>query len=184
MSKRASFGTLVFIGLLPLSVSAQDAPAPTPVDDDVQHRVSITFSPIHLSLPIVELTGEYRVDDKMGAALIVGAGTVDGYNAYEVGAQYRYYVLGSFIHGLQVGAELLYLSIDDTEGNVTASGNGLAIGPFVGYKIASNLGFTFDLQAGAQYLAMQAEAEVGSASASDEDSDIIPLLNLNFGWSF
>jgi hypothetical protein len=125
----------------------------------------------------------------MGAALILGGGSVssDGssYTAIEAGAQFRYYVLGTFIHGLQVGAEVLYLYLSNSDDStIEASGDGLAVGPFLGYKIATNLGFTFELQGGVQYLFASAKAESGNVSATAEDSNIIPLLNINLGWSF
>lgn len=174
--------------MIPGIVSAQ---APQEVEDeDVQHQVSITFSPFHLAQPIVEITGEYRLTDKIGAALILGGGSIKSgdtkFTAFEGGAQFRYYALGTFIHGMQVGAEVLYLylSKNDDDTAVEASGDGLAIGPFLGYKIATNLGFTFEAQGGVQYLFAAAKAESGSASATAKDSDIIPLININLGWSF
>lgn len=38
--------------------------------------MSLTFSPLHLVLPILELTGEYRVNPKLGVAVILGGGKV------------------------------------------------------------------------------------------------------------
>lgn len=143
----------------------------------------------------MELTGEYRVMDKLGLALVVGGGKIttetttffpeETYTVFEAGAQARYYVLGDFDHGMQLGAEALYLYVDRDEEDVyTASGDGLAIGPFIGYKIATNIGFTFDTQLGVQYVTAKADATDGSSTATEEDTDIIPLLNLNVGWSF
>ena len=160
------------------------AEAPATSSDDVQHDVSITFSPIHLTIPVFEVTGEYRLADKMGVAFIGGGGTVDGVTLIEAGAQFRYYVLGSFVHGAQLGAEVLYLHADGSDATVEVTGQGFGLGPFAGYKIATNLGFTFDAQVGAQYILATADASSGSAQASAEDSDIIVLLNLNVGWSF
>src|SRR6476646_9254851 len=42
--------------------------------DHPRRMMSLTISPLHLFLPIVELTGEYRVLDKLGVAAIAGAG--------------------------------------------------------------------------------------------------------------
>jgi hypothetical protein len=75
---------------------------------------------------------------------------------------------------------MLYMSASDDMVEVT--GNGLAIGPFVGYKYTADIGFTFDAHLGAQYLAVAAESNDGTQTA--EDSDVIPLVNLNAGWSF
>lgn len=165
------------------TASAQSA------SDDVQHNVSVTISPIHLALPVIELTGEYRITPKMGAAAILGAGSVTAENSekvtvIEVGGQFAYYALGTFIHGLQVGAEAIYLYANADQANIDVSGNGLAIGPFLGYKIATNIGFTFVAQGGVQYVTAKASATDGTNTASESDKDIIPLLNLNVGWSF
>lgn len=166
--------------LFSTSVAAEE----TAGNDDVQHNVSITFSPIHLTLPVFEVTGEYRLQDKMGVAAIGGGGSVDGTTIIEAGAQFRYYVLGSFIHGAQVGAEAIFVHADASDSNIEVTGQGFGLGPFVGYKIATNLGLTFDAQVGAQYVIATADASSGSAQASADDSDVIVLLNLNLGWSF
>jgi hypothetical protein len=183
-------GLLVAAALLAVAA----APGAAEASEDVQHGFSLTISPIHLVLPVVELTGELRVADKLGLGLVAGLGriqstTVSGsgladaaYTAVELGAQVRYYLFGSFEHGLQLGAEALYVYLDrDSTISAAATGEGLAVGPFLGYKIASNLGFTFEAQAGAQ--AMVAKAKSGSTLTSSSKG-VIPLLNLNVGWSF
>src|SRR5687768_4310361 len=86
--------------------SAADLEA-TPVERHVQHRFSLTMSPVHLALPVVELTGEFRLLDKLGVAAVAGAGNSSGIFVGEAGAQIRYYLIGTFIHGMQVGGEIL-----------------------------------------------------------------------------
>src|SRR6185369_10478727 len=102
-------------------VRAQEAPPPPPMPADgaatvaedapahPRRIVSLTISPLHLTLPVLELTGEYRALDKLGVAVIAGVGRYTDNNlsaaAYEAGAQVRYYVVGDFRHGMQVGAE-------------------------------------------------------------------------------
>ncbi|MBW2700056.1 MAG: hypothetical protein JRF33_04485 [Deltaproteobacteria bacterium] len=163
----------------------------------MQHSFSITLSPFHLVLPMGELTGEYRVTDKIAVAAILGVGQVktktvtvsgtreDSFFAIDAGAQFRYYPVGNFIHGMQLGAEILfvYVNLNETD-STSASGTGLAIGPFVGYKIATNIGFTFDAQLGFDYLAVQGTASDSGISVTESDSRFGLLLNLNVGWSF
>lgn len=161
----------------------------------VEHKLAVTISPIHLALPIVELTGEYAVQRKLGVAVIAGVGSVgvdysdgtsDSFTAWELGASGRYYVLGDFDHGMQVGAEVMFLGIsgDAREGTISASGQGLTAGGFVGYKIAADFGLTFDGQVGYQAILVGAQASDGEESASTSDSSGGVLLNLNVGWSF
>ena len=54
------------------------------------------------------------------------------------------------------------------------------MGAFLGYKWIHSSGLTLDAQGGVEYLTAKAE----SSSATAEDSTVIPLLNLNAGWSF
>ena len=97
------------------------AASAAPAAEHPRRVFSLTISPIHLFLPVVELTGEARVHDKVGVALIAGAGkysdpNVTGISAtvYEAGGQVRVYVIGDFRHGMQLGGELLYLHLSDT----------------------------------------------------------------------
>ena len=161
------------------------------------HQFALSFSPIHLIFPFVELTGELKIKNKLGIALVAGVGqletmrttptgvTEDHFSAFEIGAQGRYYVVGDFNHGMQLGAEAMYLYVaTDATDSFSASGSSLAIGPFVGYKLATRLGFTFEAQLGLLYAALQTEASMPGISSTAEQRTVLPLLNLNAGWSF
>lgn len=163
-----------------LASTALAAPAKEPYD----HDVSITFSPVHLFVPMLELTGEFRAHDRVGVAAIAGFGSMSGLSLVEGGLSARAYPLGDFDHGLQLGAEATYLGALGTIQGVQASGTGLTAGPFVGYKIAARFGLTFEIQLGYQWMAVGARAEQGGVSATAEETDSGPLLNINLGWSF
>jgi hypothetical protein len=149
--------------------------------------VAITVSPVHLAIPMAEVTTEVRLADKLGIAAILGIGSFRdkasnmSVNLYEGGVSGRYYVLGSFRKGLQVGAEALYLKADTEASNIEVKAAGLSLAPFVGYKWTHRSGFTFDGQLGVAFMALRAEAETGQMASDDE---IGPLLNLNVGYSF
>ncbi|MCC6215857.1 MAG: hypothetical protein IT376_13415 [Polyangiaceae bacterium] len=171
--------------LPPPPQGAADAEPPPP-------NVSVTLSPVHLVLPVVELKVEGRVGEFVGLAAIGGYGStsveVDGvseaFTTFELGAQVAAYPLQPF-RSLQVGAEVLYVSISGNVEDVEGNGDGVAVGPFVGYKFATDGGFTFVAQVGAQYLAAQAKAEdAGGTSAAADESAVVPLVNLDLGWSF
>jgi len=49
------------------------APAPPPAPD-AGHRITLMWAPLRLVVPLVELTGEYRVKDKLGVSVTVGFG--------------------------------------------------------------------------------------------------------------
>ena len=187
MRKTQLLAFIVLAGSVAGRANAQIVTEATPPPT---RTASVTISPIHLFSPIVELTGEWRALNKLGVAVIAGGGkyseTMNGTkisaSVYEAGAQARYYVLGDFRHGMQLGVEALYLRLSDA--NISARGEGLAVGPFVGYKFIADVGFTFDAQVGAEYVGAQATASSGGSTANASGSTFIPLINLNVGWSF
>lgn len=156
------------------------------------HSVAITFSPLHLIFPVLEVTGEFRVHRKVGLAAIIGGGTigshlVDNFDGYllEFGASVRWYAVGDFDHGMQVGLEVLYAFLSSSTESVAAVGNGVGLAPFIGYKITAGVGFTFDAQVGPSIMFATAKAASSSGNtASEEDIAIGVMLNLNIGWAF
>lgn len=172
---------LLFIGVVVVGLVCLSTPARA----ESTQQISITWSPIHLVLPVVELEGEYNAAPHIGAGLIAGAGRVTNDDetvtatAIEVGAQANYYFLDRF-SGLHAGVEGIYLHLGDVQQDTTVSGAGLSIGPYAGYKLMTSIGFTFVAQLGVSYLAVSAK----SSTQTKSDSKISPLLNLNVGWSF
>jgi hypothetical protein len=173
-----------------------EPPPPPPPPPEVTRDLSLTFSPVHLLLPLFELMLELRVVDGFGVALLAGYGQVSAddalgkshvFTAYELGGQLVWYPLKPF-ESLQVGAELLYVNVksdDLANATVTGVGDGVAVGPLIGYKLITSGGFTFVVQGGIQYVAIRAEAESEAGQrAEEEQAKVIPLLNLNLGWSF
>lgn len=192
VGRRCVLSSLGFIAFLCAS-----SPALAADDEPKLRSVALTVSPLHLFSPIVEITGEVRLAPKFGAAAILGFGSIsadapdasgeiqkESFTAWEAGASARLYAVGDFDHGMQLGVELLYIHVDLEDERVSGTGSGIAVGPFIGYKISTDAGFTFDSQLGVQYLAVQAEASSSDLSAEGEDDGFIPLLNLNVGWAF
>jgi hypothetical protein len=170
--------------------------------EDTRDEVfSLTFSPVHLLLPAVEVQGEYKVIDGLGVSLIGGYGwpteaTLDEnlepldvrFDVLEVGTQVMWYPLHKF-RSLQLGVEVMYIHVSTTEPvgtyDATAFGGGFAVGPLVGYKFIVGPGFTGFVQLGFSYVALQAEAnDTTGATETEEASGVIVNLNLNLGWSF
>ncbi len=181
---------------LPLPPPPPDEPAPPPPRTDSgftpespsqllkpgarpskQHIVSITMSPLLLFLPVAEVSGEFRITEKMGASAIVGIGGPLGLLMLEFGAQYRYYLIGSFDHGMELGAQTSVVLFPEL------NAVGFAVSPFVGYKIATNVGFTFEAQVGPSFTVVGATATLTGVNAVANGS-IGLLLNLSVGWSF
>jgi hypothetical protein len=142
-----------------------------------QPRTSITISPFHLLSPSLQVMGEKRLGNKTGAAAIIGAGWLTDEDikagSWEVGGQFRYYAVGSFAHGMVLGAEFSYLH---ASGDHEFGGDycvGTRIGTFLGYKIALKNGLTFDLQLGPEYVI-----------DNSGNTQVQTLRGFRIGWSF
>lgn len=146
--------------------------------------VAITTSPLHLVVPMAEVTAEVRVADRVGVSVIVGVGsfreqtTDEKISLFEGGASVRYYLTGSFRRGLQLGAEAVYVDASGDAMDVEAAGLGLS--PFLGYKWTHRSGITLEGQLGATVMTARATSETATAS----DSAVGPMLNLQIGYSF
>jgi len=169
------------------------APPEPPEPPPAMTTFSLTLSPIHLLLPIVELTGELRLGTQAGVAFIGGGGRVTvtepnsatkvRFTVYELGGQLRYYVTGSFRRGMEVGAELLYVHVNGSLQDITGVASGLAMGPFFGWKTTTHAGFTFEVQGGVEVVTMGSQVTSSDGGSSSSSVDYIPLLNLGIGWS-
>ncbi len=196
---------VVLLTVLPLSAAfaeqspLSEQPISTSATQDSTYKASITVSPLHLINPVVELTAEYKVMPKLGIALLAAFGSqtfkVDqkdySFPLWEIGFQGRFYTLGDFNHGMQVGLEALVLKLsdktyDDGPFLIYAPGSRVEAGAFLGYKIATDIGFTVEAQAGAKYaLILDGTMKTMNAKAADAAIDpITPLINVNIGWSF
>lgn len=162
---------------------------------------SLVFSPFYLLLPMAKLTGEVSVVRHLGLAVIGGIGQTsfdlqasDGTKStfdaatYLLGTQIIGYPARSF-DGIEVGAQLQYVYVDGQgkvgETSFAGIGSGFAVGPFLGYKWITRVGFTALAQAGVQFLAVSGNAKDEAGNTGNaSDNRIGPLLNLDLGWSF
>ena len=186
----ATIAAVLFVGMASAHADSREPNRPD--------GFSLTISPLLLVFPIGELTLEVPLDEdrNMGLAVIGGYGSVgietsDGFTTetervtiFELGASFRYYLLGNYSFGMQLGAELMYIGASTTVDGVTGVGDGFSGAPFLGFKIVTPGGFTFDSQLGVAYVFVRANASDGDSESSEQASDIIPLLNLNIGWTF
>jgi len=183
--KRAMCVVIAIMASGKLAAAQGDAGAPQPAPAETGPSFTLSWSPAHLVLPLIELEGEYNVAPHMGAGLILGGGRISSNGitatAYEAGAQFNYYFMHGF-DGLHVGVEGLYLTLGDVMQDSSVTAAGLSIGPYAGYKLQTSFGFAFIAQLGVGYLAAKAESSSSSAMASNRS--VYPLLNLNVGWSF
>ncbi len=188
------------------------APEPTAPPVEPVHRFSATLSVLEpLLFSTYEVAGEIRLGKQAGLALALGVGSIslqkfdkslpdETAKVWQIGSQVRFYPVGTFEHGMQAGAEFLYLfgstsatgTIDlgpgvptPPPGTLTASGTGLKIGAFIGYKLIVPVGFTCDAQVGIGYLSLKGVAhdEAGNSKSAGYKT-AVPLANASVGWSF
>jgi hypothetical protein len=181
---------------------APAAAPPAPTVEDVSRGkgpyASVTFSPLHLISPVFELHVEGRVVPHLGLAVIGGIGSTSSaataagvdkqkFSFYELGTQVVGYPLQPF-DSLQFGAELMWTHVSTETFNgepVKANAGAVALGPLIGYKLLTKVGFTISVQAGFQYVAVKASASDDAGnSGTAQQTAFIPLLNLDIGWSF
>jgi hypothetical protein len=200
--------TSLVVLLLAPSLALAEAPA-SPGSPPAEAReelrdVAITLAPGNLVLGTLKVNGEFRLRDRLGLQVSLGAGKLGEVSVGEAGGQIRWYALGNFDHGLQLGLEVMYLDFqapfDDLDKygvpvELEADISATATGPFLGYKVAFDGGFTLEAQLGLQYYAVEVAANVDlseldekldgvSARLAKEGSLVLPLANLNLGWSF
>ena len=189
--------------LAPAAALADEAPEAGAGEE--LRDVAITFAPGNLLfLKTLKLNGELRLADEWGLQLSLGGGKLNEVSIGEAGGQLRWYAVGDFDHGMQLGLEVLFLDVStdveelndqgipvDVEGGARAT----AIGPFLGYKVAFDGGFTLETQLGLQHYGVEAYADADLSRLDDrldgmsallvhEVSLWLPLANLNLGWSF
>lgn len=203
----------LLLALLVPSLALAEAPAPEEtapaavpaleVEEELRD-VAVTLAPANLMFGVVKLNGELRVRDEWGLQVSLGAGSFKSVAVREAGGQLRWYAIGDFDHGMQVGLEVMYIDLQfdleelndagvpvEAEAGLVAT----AVGPFVGYKIAFDGGFTLEAQLGIQRYGAKAHAGFDlsrlheeldgvSATLAKEGSFYLPLTNVNLGWSF
>jgi hypothetical protein len=191
----------------PPGYPAQYEPPPPPPPIEPEPRtVSLTLSPLHLIFPVLEVMAEFRPVNGLGLAAIAGYGQVTFENFEEVdpgtgqiverdltvdvlelGLQAVWYPLDPF-DGLQVGAEFLWVNAEASEVSESATRGvavGIAVGPFVGYKLITSGGFTLFVQGGGQYVIATSEPEnPAGVTTQEEETAFVFLLNFGLGWSF
>lgn len=175
-------------------------------DDKPKDRsVAVMLSPFHLIFPVVEITAEIRLHERIGVAVIGGIGSIDPYQfsqtkppagvktgrftVWELGGQFVTYPVGHFDHGMQLGAEILYAGVagsaETSTDSATGTATGLSMGPFIGYKFTAPIGFSLALQGGVAYITARADAKNSTGQTSSaSDSQVGPLVNINLGWAF
>ena len=145
------------------------------------HSVALTFGPFQAIFGVAQVSVEGRLARKLGLAGIVGGGSLGKpftgdarVPVLAAGVSPRYYLVGDFDHGMQLGAQLM-TAIVLTSWDTAV---GVAAGPYIGYKYTAPIGFTLEVQGGAQY------AFASTSRSPVVGSGALPMANINLGWAF
>ena len=170
-----------------------------------KRHVTISFEPLHLFYPIVQLGAEVAIADEFSVSVFGGAGKApvdffvgsgvtvpytgpDKVNVWEVGGELRYYATGDFAFGgMHVGVEALFMhaSIDGPAilagGAVGGLAAGFSVGPNLGWKFVTRGGFTVDSSIG---IGFRAAKQSTDPNAPSDDTSAVLLGSLAIGWTF
>ena len=165
--------------------------APAKETEPELRSVAVTLSPLHVLVGVAEVAFEGRLARKFGLGGILGGGslgpppwapqTSGRTPILEIGLSPRYYVIGTFDHGMQIGAEGMVIAAWASSGSTSATAIGVGVAPYIGYKFTAPIGFVVEVQAGGGYTFAVAQASSGSTAAAQ---GAYFLLNLNAGWAF
>lgn len=189
--------------LLALScASAARAAEPPPdeeesaeVDPDslITPKLSLMTSPALFARPIFRLTAEHALPGERTSVALVGAigtfklaepsGGTARHTFYELGAQARWYVLGTFRSGPVVALHGRYTHFgsDQLVDNVISSAaEGVGLAPVVGFKAIARDYFTFEFLGGAEFMVHRPTYR----PPSDDKAGALTLyFHINAGWT-
>ena len=194
--KLSQITPLLASGLLCSSQAmAQERPVP-------DHSTAVTIEPFQLFEPNLSAEYENNVSDKSGVAVgiqvgkatrvrsngegimwFLGGSEQTRINTMGVNSSYNYYVK-NFNRGWYGGLGLmLYRDVEKVDSETNSTHNVFKGGPHVGYKIATEGGFTFVWDMGLGY-----QTELGESTSKDGTEIIYLGLagmgKLSFGYSF
>ena len=139
-------------------------------------RLTLTVNAPYLLVPLFELNAEVAVRPNWSVAIRGGVGNSDlggvPRTIMEFGGQAAYYATGNASRGVQLGLDTRLVSYEG-DGMLAGLGDGIAAGPFVGYKRVFGPGFTLAAQVGAQV-----------AISGESEDPVLPYVALSAGWSF
>ncbi len=156
--------------------------------------VSLTLGlPAHFFFSGLEAKGEVRLHDRVGLAVYGGFGSAVVADYYQVGGQLRWYAIGDFDHGMVVGLDVNYISVDERlellgMSILDAEGEALAPGGLIGYKVIFKPGVTLGFDLGLRRHAITYDAKEHLSEdqyqVNGETSLWWPIADLHVGWSF
>ena len=158
--------------------------APESAGPERYRRLSLTANVVYLLLPVFELSAELALHPRWSVGVRGGAGQQDRVDEprtiWEIGAQGFYSFTGNVDTGFRVGIEGR-VNHYEGEGRIWGLGDGVAIGPMIGYKWAGKSGMTVSVFVGPEFILANQETDV--PEEEDENARSSAYLYLGGGWS-
>jgi hypothetical protein len=181
--------TTLLLSLVSATAFAEDVQVKQDVEPETEHQLSLTIAPLWILNGEPHGNIEVRVFDKWSGSLGLGYSNRASlpleesdvtHIAISTSGQIRYYAIGDFDHGMQVGAHYHYFWTEpSTQGVKNRAVGGHTTSGFLGYKYITDIGFTLDFQGG-----------IGYFVTSDRDgqevdgSRPVAYWAADIGWSF
>jgi hypothetical protein len=155
-------------------------------------EMSLMLNGLPLLADIVQVQGEFQINERMSYGLLLGVGNVQGQTAdtshalFMAGAQFNYYLLGDFEEGLQIGAQALFSSTNIGAHKTMLYENGrvMSLTPYAGYKLVLTSGLTMNVQAGVgASTPVFIPTAPGSGNNTEYKWHVSTRMHLNIGWS-
>lgn len=167
-----------------------------------KNAFTLTLSPLRLILPPVSVraTLEAHLYDGLSLMVFGGAGKTnaassstisttgptvsvgdagDKVSTWEIGGALRWYFAHRF-EGAFAGVDVTYVHATANPVSAGFLVRGLTVGPVVGYKLITSIGFTVDTRVGLGVVAKD-DRDVDPSSPR---SNFVPLADVGIGWSF
>jgi hypothetical protein len=157
MTRQISIAIVLF-GLLAVSNTAHAS------DREPTRAFSLTHAPTKLLISSVMINGEMRLGRKHGLAATAMVGTPKNMLSSTLGGSYRFYPIGDFDRGMQLGCAFAWSSNNELQNLLGPS----FVSAFIGGKFTLDPGLTIEFQ----------------VSPSFYDNEIDLNGGFGIGWSF
>ncbi len=178
----------------PPPASEDDDTAEVDVDSTVSPKLSLMTSPVLFVRPIFRLTAEHALPGERTSLALVGAigtfkipdatgATSARHTFYEVGAQARWYPIGSFRSGPVVALHGRYTHFGSdrlVDNVISSAAEGVGVAPLVGFKAIARDYITFEFLGGAEYMVHRPRYQPQS---EDKAGPVLLYFHVNLGWS-
>jgi len=158
----------------------------SPKADTPSTRFALTNEPLWLALGVTKMKGEFRLANRLSAAISVAGGPFAwGPAALGVGAQLNVYLVGGFDRGISIGANAMGFGPIDNQRGIIGSGSGVvSYGGHLGLKTTRADRVVLEVQLGAMQVTRRDFDAGASLCCGTTQPSWAPSLGLFYGWAY